>query len=74
MQTPSPRGLSHEMRQDGGVTTNSSLHPVFHSMNSGAKKQPQPRAPQEEGGLKECKPKKIHITQQKSPKPRTYLS
>lgn len=46
MQTLSPRGLSYEMWQDGVVVTNASLHPVLHSMNSGAKKKKQPKNPE----------------------------
>lgn len=43
-------------------------------MNFGAKKKPQAWAPGEEGRLKEHKPKKIWITQQKLPRPSTELS
>lgn len=58
MQILSLRELSHKMWQDGVVIA-STL--VLHSMNFGAKKTPKTQAwaPQEEGDLKEHKPKKI---------------
>lgn len=71
MQTLSPMELSHKMWQDGVVIA-STL--VLHSMNFGAKKKKTHAwAPREEGGLKEHKPKKIRITQQKLPRPSTEL-
>lgn len=73
MQTLSLRELSHKMWQDGVVIA-STLE--LHSMNFGVKKnqKTQAWAPQEEGSLKEHKPKKIWIVQQNLLRPSRELS